>query len=158
MTTSLKAVIGAGAALVVGFLVGYILGHFGRRDAEEALAKARQRATEAEEALKREGEECGQRERSVRAGKQILLAKEELLRAIVEISSNNFGLTSQHLSQARSYLKSAQKGMKPNDSQRTREIFDRVGDAQTLAMRLDPASRTHIERILIEVQRLPGAR
>jgi uncharacterized membrane-anchored protein YhcB (DUF1043 family) len=158
MASSLKAVIGVGAALVVGFVVGYILGHFGSRELEEALTKAKQRAADAEETQKRESDECAQRERAAKTSRQLLLTREELLKAVVELSSNNYGLTSQHLAQARSWLKSAEKGLKPADGKRAREIFDRIGDAQTLAMRLDPLARNHIERILVEMQRLPGAR
>ena len=144
--------------MVVGFVVGYILGHFGSRELEEALTKAKQRAADAEETQKRESDECAQRERAAKTSRQLLLTREELLKAVVELSSNNYGLTSQHLAQARSWLRSAEKGLKPADGKRARELYDRIGDAQTLAMRLDPLARNHIERILVEMQRLAGAR
>jgi hypothetical protein len=158
MSTTLKALIGVGAALVFGLLGGFLLGRCGKSEAEEALLKTKRRAAEIEETAKREGEECAQRDRVARVGKQLLLTKEELLRAMLELAANNFGLTSQHLGQARSWLRAAEKNLKPVDAKRARELFDKIGEAQTLAMRLDPMSRVYIERILADLQRLPGAR
>ncbi len=158
MSTLVKGVLGGIAALFLGFLIGFGVGRTGRGELEDAASKAKHRATEAEESARRESEECGQRVQDVKVGRQLLLAKEELLRAVIELISSNFGLTSQHLAQSRSWLRSAQKGLKQGDQQKAKAIFDRIGEAQTLAMRLDPMARVQIEQILTELQRLPGAR
>ena len=158
MSSTLKwsvLVVGAG---LLGFLVGFGLGRIGKGDVEQALQKSKRRVEEVEENSRREGEECRQRLQEAKAGKQLLLTKEELLRSVLELVSSNFGLTSQHLAQARSFLHSAQNGMKPPDQQKARALFDRIGEAQTLAMRLDPMARVQIEQILADLQKLPGAR
>ncbi len=158
MSNTWKAVIGAAAALAVGFVVGLVVGRIGKSELEATLQKAKRRVTEAEEALKRDGEDCKQRIAAAQTNKHLLLAKEELLRATVELCSSNYGLTSQHLAQARSFLRSAQRGLRKEDAPKALAIFDRVGDAQTLAMRLDPMARIRIEQILADLQKLPGAR
>lgn len=158
VSSTLKIVIGVGAALVIGFLAGFLAGHSGRSEAEDALQKAKNRAAEAEDSLKREGDECKDRLQANKTSRQLLLAKEELLRAVVEIYGNNYGLTSQHLAQARSWLRSAQKGLKAREGALARDLYDKIGEAQTLAMRLDPNARARIVHILGELQRLPGAR
>jgi hypothetical protein len=158
MSSNLKWAILVAGALLAGFVVGYGVGRIGKGETEQQLQKAKRRAEEAEEGNKREVDDCNQRLQGLKAGKQLLLTKEELLRAIVELSSNNFGLTSQHLAQARSWLRSAQKGLKADDQLRAKTLFDRIGEAQTLAMRLDPMARLQIEQILVDLQRLPGAR
>jgi hypothetical protein len=158
MSPTLKWAIAAAGALLLGLAGGFGLGRAGKIEAEQALQKAKRRADEAEESGKREAEECNQRLLEARTAKQLLLSKEELLRAVVELTSNNFGLTSQHLAQARSWLRSAQKGIKAGDQPKAKALFDRIGEAQTLAMRLDPMARVQIEQILVDLQRLPGAR
>lgn len=154
----MKAVMGAAAALVVGFLIGFLVGRLGKSELEASLQKAKRRTVEAEEALKRDGEDCKQRMASAQTHKHLLLAKEELLRATVELCASNYGLTSQHLAQARSFLRSAHRGLKKEEGAKALVIFDRVGDAQTLAMRLDPMARVQIDQILADIQKLPGAR
>jgi hypothetical protein len=158
MSSLVKAVIAAGAALAVGFLAGFLVGGLGRADAEAAAARAKRVGAEAEENAKRESEECRAQVAVAKSSRNLLQSKESMLRALVELHANNFGLTSQHLAQARSWLRSAQKGLKKADAERVRVLYDRVGDAQTLAMRLDPQARARIDQILAEIQRLPGAR
>ncbi len=158
MSQTVKWLLVAAGALLLGLLVGFGVGRMGRADAEAALHKAKRRADEAEESSRRESEDCAQRLQDAKTSKQLLLTKEELLRAVLELVSNNYGLTSQHLAQARSWLRSAQRGMKASDQPKAKALFDRIGEAQTLAMRLDPMARVQIEQILVDLQRLPGAR
>jgi len=158
MSMSIKAIVTAAGALIVGFLVGFILGRSGKLELEAELLKAKKRSAEAEDIQKRESEECALRDRAARVTKHLLLTKEEILRATVELSASNFGLTSQHLGQSRSWLKAAEKSMKPADAKRVKKLYDDIGDAQTLAMRLDPTARVQVDQILAELQKLPGAR
>jgi Tfp pilus assembly protein PilX len=158
MNNTLKVVIGVAAALVVGLVVGYVLGSVGKRDLASAAKREKSRAQEAETALKDREVECEQKARSARIAKQVLLAKEHLLRATVEMYANNYGLTSQQLGIARNHLKSSMRGMKDAPLKLAQELFEEMGNAQTLAMRLDPMARVHIERILAKLQKLPGAR
>lgn len=158
MSTALKAGLGIAAAVVLGLAIGYGAGHYGKAEVQRALDKAKQRAEDAEENLKRESEQCARRMQEARTAKQLLLSQQELLRATLEIFSNNFGLASQHLAQSRSWLRSAQSGLKAKDLAKARALFDRIGEAQTLAMRLDPVARVQIDQIVAELQKLPGAR
>jgi hypothetical protein len=158
MKMPLKIVIAVAAALVVGFVIGYALGHARLSDVESSLQLAKKQVGEADKNLQQANETCAQQQQAGRTSRQILLCKGELLQALVELSISNYGLTSQHLAQARSWLKAAEKGLKGGDAKRARELFDKIGDAQTLAMKLDAMARTHIEGILTELQKLPGAR
>jgi hypothetical protein len=158
MNPTLKVAIGIAAALVVGFIVGYGLGASGRSEAEKAQKREKRRADEAEAALKQQVEECTRKSKAARRTKHVLLTKEHLLRAAVEIYDNNYGLASQHLAHARKRLKSASRSLKKRHAKRAHEIYEKIGGAQTLAMRLDPNSRVHIVRILRELSKLPGAR
>jgi multidrug resistance efflux pump len=158
MSSLLKTVVAVAGALLLGLLVGFIVGRMGKGDVEAALEKAKRRTADAEEALKREGEECKEGLAAAKTGKHVLLTKESLLRATVELYANNYGLTSQYLAQARSWLRSAQKGLKKSDAAKAADLYEKIGEAQTLAMRLDPTARLRIDLILTELQRLPGAR
>ncbi len=158
MSSLLKTVVAVAGALLLGLLFGFLLGRMGKGDVEAALEKAKRRGAEAEEAMKREGEECREGLALAKTGKQLLLTKEALLRATVELYANNYGLPSQYLAQARSWLRSAQKGLKKTDAAKAADLHDKIGEAQTLAMRLDPTARLRIDQILVELQRLPGAR
>jgi hypothetical protein len=159
MNNTLKVGLGVGGALLVGLLVGYVLGSFGKNDLEVTARREQSRAKEAEAALKEREEDCSRRTQKAKASKQLLLTKEHLLRAMVELFSNNYGLTSQNLGIARKHIKSAMKGLKSKTHAKTAQnLYDRMGGAQTLAMRLDPMARVHIEQILADLQKLPGAR
>lgn len=158
MNSTLKVAISVGVALVVGFIVGYGLGAAGKSQARTAQQLDQRRAEEAEAALKQQAEDCGRKEQAARQSKGLLLAKEHLLRATLELYANNYGLASQHLAHARKRLKQAIKGMQKQQAARAQELFDKIGGAQTLAMRLDPMSRIHIERIVAQISKLPGAR
>lgn len=158
MSNNLKIVIGAGALFLVGLLVGFVLGSTGKWEAREALKQCKQQATEADNALEEERQECKQETQKAHVSKQLLLTKVELLRAVGELYANNYGLTSQHLARARRSIKSASKGLSKKHTKVTDELFEKIGAAQTLAMRLDPMARVHIEQILAQLQKLPGAR
>jgi hypothetical protein len=157
MSQNIKLALALGGALTVGLVVGLVLGMSGKRQALRELEKVTRRATDAEEAQRREASECSKQVSAAKSGRDVLLAKEHLLRALTELYANNFGLTSQHLAQARTRLKSAEKGLKKSELEKVKDLFDRIGGAQTLAMRLDPMARVQIEQILDELQKLPGA-
>jgi len=157
MNNTLKVVIGVAAALVVGLVVGYVLGMSGKRDLTVAVRQEQVRAKEAEGALKQQADQCERKAREARTGRHLLLCKEQLLRATGELYANNYGLTSQHLAGARRQLKSAMKGLKGAQAKEAENLHERIGGAQTLAMRLDPMARIHIEQILAQLQKLPGA-
>jgi hypothetical protein len=158
MNNTLKVIIAVAAALAVGLVVGLVLGMSGKRDAEAKLAAATRRATEAEQALETESKECSSRVTALTTSRKVLQVKESLLRALVEICANNYGLTSQHLGQARTRLRSAQKKMDKAAAAKAQQIFEEIGNAQTLAMRLDPMAKVSVEKVLAKVSRLPGAR
>jgi len=158
MNNTLKVVIGVGAALVVGLLVGYVLGSLGKRVVANTAKQLKIRVQEAEGELKQQGQECERKVKAAKTSKQVLLAKERLLWAMLELYANNYGLTSQHLAGARLHLKSAARGLKGQPAKLADQLHDRVGGAQTLAMRLDPMARVQIKEILDELQQLPGAR
>jgi len=158
MNNTLKVVIGVAAALVVGLVVGYVLGSTGKGSLAAEAKREKIRAQEAETALKDREADCERQATAARAAKQVLLTKEHLLRATVEMYANNYGLTSQQLGVARKHLKSSMRGMKDTPLKLAEELFEQIGNAQTLAMRLDPMARVHIEQILAKLQKLPGAR
>lgn len=157
MNNTLKVVIGVAAALLLGLVLGYVVGSMGKRDLAGSLKQAQTRAREADAALKDKEAECEQQARAARVAKQLLLTKERVLRATVEMYANNYGLTSQHLGAARKHLKSAIRGMKGSRAKDGEDLFERLGNAQTLAMRLDPMARVHLEQILARLQKMPGA-
>ena len=107
--------------------------------------------------MEQERQECEQKAHNARISKQLLLTKEELLRAVGELYANNYGLTSQHLAQARKKIKAASKGLSKKHAKIAGELFEKIGAAQTLAMRIDPMARVHIEQILAQLLKLPGA-
>jgi tmRNA-binding protein len=158
MNNTLKVGLGVGGALLLGLVVGYVLGSSGKHELESTAQQEQTRAKEAEASLKELEEDCARRVMRARTAKQLLLTKERLLRAMVELYANNYGLTSQHLGIARKHLKSAIKGLKGKKHVATaQDLYERMGGAQTLAMRLDPMARVHIEQILAQLQKLPGA-
>ncbi len=146
------------AALVVGGLVGYLLGASSKGDLEKALSKAKHRAADAAQALERESEQCTARVRKVRTTGLILKVKEQLLKAVLELSASNYGLASQHMARGRGLLKKAKRGLPKKHQGRAQGIFEKIGDAQTLTMRLDPTARIQIEQIINELHKMPGAR
>ena len=162
MNSTLKMVIGVGAALVVGLLVGYVLGSSGKRQLAQTAQREQKRANEADSALKQQREGCERTALAARTGKHVLLTKEQLLKAMVELSVNNYGLASQHLGVARSHLRSAtralKKGKKKQHEKQAEKLFEQIAGAQTLVMRLDPMARVQIEQVLAELHKLPGAR
>jgi hypothetical protein len=158
MTPTLKVGIALASALLIGLVVGYGLGAAGRGDLEQAAKKAQVNADDAEAALKQLQDQQGKKAKKFKTSKLLLRAKEHLLRAALELYANNYGLTSQHLALARKRLRSAKKGLKKRHAKRASELYDRIGQAQTLAMRLDPTARVHIEQILAALQKIPGAR
>ena len=162
MNSTLKTAIAVAAALVVGLLVGYVLGSSGKRRLAQAVEHTQKRATEAESALKQQRNDCDRAALAARTAKHVLLTKEQLLRATVELSVNNYGLASQHLGVARGHLRSLtkalSKGKKKHHEQRAHKLFEQIAGAQTLVMRLDPMARVQIEQVLAELQKLPGAR
>jgi len=158
MSPTLKVGIALVVALLIGFVVGFGLGAAGKREFERGQRREKNRAEEAEAALKQQQGQCSQQAKSCKTGKQLISAKEQLLRAALELYANNYGLTSQHLAQARQKLRAASKGLNKRHAAQTLELYERVGQAQTLAMRLDPMARVQIEHILADLQQLPGAR
>ena len=146
------------AALAVGMIAGYILGAQTKGDLAKALTKAQLQASDAVQSLERESQKCTAREQAARTTGQILKAKEQLLRAVLEVSASNFGLASQYMAQARGLLKSLKQGLPKGYQERAQGIFEKIEDAQTLTMRLDPMARKYIEQIINELQKMPGAR
>ena len=88
----------------------------------------------------------------------MLKTKEHLLRAITEIYSNNYGLASQQLGLTRKKIKKATKLLRADAAKKALELYEKITGAQTLTMRLDPMSRVHVEQLLSELQKLPGAK
>jgi uncharacterized membrane-anchored protein YhcB (DUF1043 family) len=156
MNTTLKLVIGVVAALAVGLLVGYVVGSLGKGEAQQALEKAKKRAKEAEAAYKEESESCAKKLTEARSSKRLLLAKEQILRSIVEHSTSNYGLASKHLAQARRHLKASLDGLSKKQKETVEDLYERIGKAQTLTMRFDPMARVMLEKILRELTKLPG--
>lgn len=158
MNTWQKVAIGVGAALLLGFAVGYVLGASGKGKAEDALASARRRANDAEASLKQQTDSCERRLAKSKLARRVVRAKEHMLWAVVELYANNYGRTSQHLARARREIKAAEDGLDSADAKLARALYDKMGAAQTLTMRLDPMARVEIDKILADLQRLPGAR
>lgn len=158
MTPTLKVGIALVSALLIGLVVGYGLGVSGRGDLERAAKKAQVSADDAEASLKQLQDQQDKKAKKYKTSRQLMRAKEHLLWAVWELFDNNYGLTSQHLALARKRLRSAKKGLKKRHAARTSELYDRIGQAQTLAMRLDPTARIHIKEILVALQKIPGAR
>lgn len=158
MSNTLKVVIGVAAALLVGLLVGYVVGSSGKRDLQQQVEREKSRGTEAEAALKQQTDECDRKSKAARGSRNLLLAKEQLLRALVELYANNYGLTSQHLGVARSYLRGATAGLSKSHAKTVQDLTSRIEAAQALSLKLDAMARSEVEQILGELQKLPGAR
>lgn len=158
MTNWQKMAIGIASALIVGLVVGYVFGVSGKGALEEAAVKARRVAAAAKQAA----EQANAQTQKVR-GKQkrrvaLLRCKEELLRGLVQMHANNFGIASQHLGAAAQRLKKVRAAVKPPTQKRIDGILAEISQAHTLAMRLDPMVRVRMERLVELVHALPGAR
>jgi len=158
MSNSLKVIIAVAGALLVGLVVGFVLGTSGKRDAEAALLEARKKNKDCTETLARNTVECSTKLGQEQASKKLLLAKELMMKGLVELYANNYGLTSQYLGQARQRLKSVGKELSKANQKKVQQIFEQVGNAQTLVMKQDPMARVHIEKVLSAINKLPGAK
>ncbi|MCC6750343.1 MAG: hypothetical protein IT371_21945 [Deltaproteobacteria bacterium] len=158
MSDGWKLAAGIVIALLVGVAGGYLLGTLGKGDLSRELVTARSRAQSAEELGRREVARCEGERDAARGGKQVLLARGSLLRALVEVQGNNYGLAGQHLGEARRRLKAAEASLPRAEATRVAALFEQLAATHTLVMRLDPMARTHLDRNLADVERLPGAR
>ena len=59
-----------------------------------------------------------------------------------------------YLPQKRVYYRPTEQG----EEKRIKELLEKIGDTQTLAMKLDPLSSVYLERIIRDFQKLPGVR
>jgi hypothetical protein len=153
-----KAAIGIAGALLVGFVAGFLLGGTGKGDLEQRLAAAKTKAAAIEEESKKESSRCEQQGQKARATRLLLLAKEHLLRAAVDLHANNYGLSGAQLGRARSRLKAAQGQLKPKQRQQVNGLFEDLATVHTLVMRQDPMARTQLENLLGRLQMIPAAR
>lgn len=158
MSDTLKIAIAVGSALLVGIIVGYALGASGKGDLEELAKQATQRLKTNETALKDARQEAELKVKQLNKSRLLLRTKEQLLRSLVELYASNYGLASQHLSNARTRLKSAGELMKKKRRDEIAKMLKRIIDTQQLVMRLDPMARRYVTELIGDVQRLPGAR
>jgi hypothetical protein len=158
MSDLLKLIIAGGGALLLGLLMGWGIGGAGKGELEEAVAQATRQKAAAAAALKEERSACERKEKKARRTRYLLLTKEHLLRALVELYASNYGLASQQMADARARLRKASKYFEAGQRKRVTKIFEQLGSTQTLVMRLDPMARKLVQDLLAELQALPGAR
>lgn len=158
MSDLLKLIIAGVGALIVGLLAGWGIGGSGKGALEAELAQAKRGKATAATALQEERERCEQQTKTARRARYVMLTKEHLLRALVELHASNFGLASQQMADARSRLRSAGKHFEGKQRQRVDKLFEQLANAQTLVMRLDPMARKQVQDLLADLQALPGAR
>jgi uncharacterized membrane-anchored protein YhcB (DUF1043 family) len=158
MNETLKMFIGVASGVIVGFVVGFIVATFGKNELEEALQREKKLLADATHALKEQSELCEQKISAAQAGRRLLLTKEYLLRASLDLYANNYGLAHQNLVLSSRQLTAAIRGLEKKHIARAKKLYDQIGGAQMLTMRLDPMARAHIEQILGEIHKLPGAR
>lgn len=153
-----KMAIGIAAALVVGLVAGYVLGVSGKGALKEAATKASRQAAAAKQVAQQAADETRRIRTENERRLALLRCKEELLRGLVQMHANNFGIASQHLGAAASRLKKVHATAKEAVKKKIDAILAEIGEAHTLAMRLDPMVRVRMERLVELVHGLPGAR
>ncbi len=158
MSDLLKVVIAVGGALVLGLVIGLVVGYSGKGDLAAVAKAAKQRAETTELTLKEERADCQGKVAKAQLGRQLLLTKAALLRALVELQANNYGLASQHLATARSLVVAARKRIAKKHRPRLKQIYEQMASTQTLVMRLDPMARKYLQDLLAALQSIPGAR
>ncbi|MBW2731100.1 MAG: hypothetical protein JRH20_01835 [Deltaproteobacteria bacterium] len=153
-----KMAIGIASSLVVGLIIGYGFGASGKGALKAAAEKARGVATAAKQATQQATTEVKKVRDAQARHLGLLRCKEELLRGLVQMYANNFGIASQHLGGARARLKRVRADVAPGTKKRIDMILAEISQAHTLAMRLDPMVRVRMERLVELVHGLPGAR
>ena len=149
----LKIALGVAGAVVLGFLVGYFTGSSGASALTAKLGKAEARANAAEQMVKQEAEKLTRQRMRAKRARAMLAAKEHVLRALVQLHANNFGLASQHLAVSREKLRVAKKRMKGEKAKAVDALVSRLGSAHATTMRLDPMARVQIEQLVAEMDR-----
>ncbi|MFH1130540.1 MAG: hypothetical protein V1754_04350 [Pseudomonadota bacterium] len=144
--------------LLLGFVCGYVVGNSGRGELENQVESAKARENSTKEALERETKKHSEQIAENGRSKGLILARVDLFQALLELNANNFGLASQHLGAARTRLQSTTKGMDSSKEKRVMDLLNKISDSQTLTMRLDIMARAQVEKILADLQQIPGAR
>ena len=153
-----KILIGIAAGLVIGLGAGFWLGARGKgalvtraETSEKELAAVRLRVAQGQST-------SAQAEQRTRLAFALLRAKEQILRAAVQLNANNFGIASQRLGAANVLLRKAHPDADAATKKSIDLINEELSNAHSLSMKLDPTVKVNLERIVDLLQRIPAAR
>jgi len=158
MRSILRLVVGAVLVALVGVIAGYLVGLGAQRRCERQLTEQQRAVVVARQALEAREEQGEQARRVHQHQRALLRAKQSLLWALVELSANNFGLSSQHLGAARTRLKQARESSPAGQAEAIDGLAQRIASVQALAMRLDGSARPEIRKLLERMQALADSR
>lgn len=149
--TIVKKILVVIGALAVGVIGGWIWGLQGKAALKEQMKQSvivsETEKAELETALSTCRDDYQKQERLV----QLFRAAVTLQRALVDLSENNFGLSSRRLGEAHAMLKTFREKNKEYERARFDKIMSELSNAHSLAMRLDAMARSSVERVLTEL-------
>ena len=131
-------------ALAVGLGAGFFLGKTGEAKLRSELVEQKKIAGEDKKRLTDQASRCAKELEQVKATRGSIKAREQLLRALLELDHRNYGLASQHLGSAKKELEATPAAA---------ALADRLAKVQTLTMQLKPAAREEISKILAEISK-----
>jgi len=140
----LKIVLPVLIAMAVGFGAGFFLGKTGESKLRAELVQQKKIAAEDKTRLTDQAEQCAKKLKQVRKTRRSVKAREQLLRALLELDKRNYGLASQHLGTAKKILEKS-----PTPA----ALADKLAKVQTLTMQLKPAAKEEIVKILAEISK-----
>ncbi len=158
MGTVLKIVIAVVISLALGGGAGFIIGKAGEDELRAEITKQKKNAEALKTAHATRLEAAQNGLAACKGGRSTLLAREHLLRSLLEMDRRNYGLASQHLGSARKQLGEAKQGAKPELAKELARLLEQLAGTQTLVMQLKPKAKTEISKVLQSLEGLPGAR
>lgn len=158
MNRILGLLVPALVGLVVGLGGGYVLGRGGRQELAAELEKVKRNALEAGAACEAERRTCTTRLGEANGTRDLQNGRVQLLKAQLELTDSNFGLSSQHLAGARLALKKAETQIPGEGAAALKGLQAKLEEAQTQAMQLKREARQTIADILSQLERLPYGR
>ena len=123
MGTVLKIVIAVVISLALGGGAGFIIGKAGEDELRAEITKQKKNAEALKTAHATRLEAAQNGLAACKGGRSTLLAREHLLRSLLEMDRRNYGLASQHLGSARKQLGEAKQGAKPELAKELRQVL-----------------------------------
>jgi hypothetical protein len=153
-----KIAIGIAAALLFGVVFGFFWGRSGKGELEKAAEAAEQRAAAAkQEADDAKSELEGVKNKNTRLV-ELLRAKEKLFRCIRQLDAKNFGLASQRIAAAGQHLRRAKTASSASVAKMIAKVAKELTEAHAMAQGLDSLVRVRVERLINDINAIPGAR